>query len=165
MKKNILLSFFSIMTLAFFSCDQERLEPVMNVADGGGTLTSYLAYSIDSIPGQQTHIYGRIVFWEDNLGQTLVQVSLYNTIQDAVHPALLEEGVAGAGSTVLTELYDISGNTGELSVNKFFVIPDKEYFNGIPGMDMHINIYLGRGDDTIVAAGDLGLNADPVESN
>jgi len=154
-----------ITTFSLFSCEQERLDPVLTTADGGGLLTTYTAYTIDATDPLGSNVYGRIVFWKNTLDQTLVQISLYNTIAGLTHPALILDGMSGSdGETVLT-LDNVSGDTGELESSKFFVITDTSYFDSISAMDGHINIYLSTTDDTIVATGNLGSNAEPVESN
>ncbi|MDO6519757.1 hypothetical protein [Zobellia uliginosa] len=161
--KNILAAL--VVTAGLFSCEQERLDPVLTTAQGGGTLNEYMAYTIASTDPSGSNVYGRIVFWKDNLERTLVQVSLYNTVPGLKHPALIIEGMVGSGTTTLVELDDVSGDSGELDANKFFIIADTDFYSSIPEMDAHINIYLSDTDDTIVATGDLGANADPVESN
>ena len=49
--------------------------------------------------------------------------------------------------------------------NKFFVITDTDFYDSIMTLDAHVSISLSPSDDTIVATGDLGINADPVETN
>ncbi|SIS88780.1 hypothetical protein SAMN05421766_104645 [Zobellia uliginosa] len=161
--KNILVAM--VVTAGLFSCEQERLGPVLTTADGGGTLNEYVAYDIESTDPTGSNVYGRIVFWKDNLDRTLVQVSLYNTIEGSTHPALIVSGAIGTETTTMLELDSVSGDSGELSASKFFVIADTSFYGSILEMDAHINIYLSDTDDTIVATGDLGANADPVESN
>lgn len=161
--KNILLTI--VATLGLFSCEQERLDPILTTAEGGGTLSEYMAYTIASTDPAGSNVNGRIVFWKDNLDQTLVQVSLYNTIPDLKHPALIMDGMIGTGTTTMVALDDISGDTGELDSSKFFIITDTAFYDSITEMDAHINIYLSDTDATIVASGDLGLNAEPIETN
>ena len=159
------LSVFTILLIAFSSCDLERLESAQEVAPGGGTLDTYTAYTINATDPMGSNVNGRIVFWKTDLDQTLVQISLYNTVPDFLHPALLLEGPVGSGGPIMLTLDEVSGDTGELEENKFYLISDTSFYEGIPAMDSHINIYLSDTDDTIVATGDLGVNADPVETN
>ena len=160
--KNIVL-FLSVVTL--LSCEQERLDPILTAAEGGGTLNTYTAYTIDSTDPAGSNVYGRIVFYKTSIDQTLVQVSLYNTVPGLLHPALIIDGPTGSGGATMLTLDNVSGDTGELDTNKFYVITDTSYYDSITAMDSHINIYLSTTDDTIVATGGLGINADPVESN
>lgn len=154
-----------VALLLIFSCEQERLEPELGVAPGGGTLTTFMAYTIDSTDPDGSNVYGRIVFWKDNLNRTLVQVSLYNTVPDLLHPALILGGsTATAGATLIT-LDNVSGNTGELNNSKFYIITDTAFYGSLDSLNAHINIYLSGSDDTIVASGNLGANAAPVASN
>tara|TARA_R110000744_G_C19097505_1_gene533195 strand:+ start:124 stop:588 length:465 start_codon:yes stop_codon:yes gene_type:complete len=147
------------------SCEQERLDPVLTTAEGGGTLDNYIAYSVMSTDPMGSNVYGRIVFYETTLDQTLVQLSLYNTIDGEMHPALIVDGAADMGSTTIIALDDVSGSTGEFMTNKFFVITDTDFYDSIMTLDAHVSISLSPSDDTIVATGDLGINADPVETN
>ncbi|MBT2162097.1 hypothetical protein [Zobellia barbeyronii] len=161
--KTIILIF--TVALGLLSCEQERLEPVLTTAEGGGTLSTYLAYTIESTDPSGSNVYGRVVFYKTTLNQTLVQVSLNNTVEDLMHPALILDGAIGTETTTVTTLDTVDGSTGEFASSKFFVITDETYYDAIETMDTHINIYLSATDDTIVASSDLGLNAEPVESN
>lgn len=157
-----------LLTMIFgllVSCEQERLDPVLTTAEGGGTLDNYIAYSIMSTDPMGSNVYGRIVFYETTLDQTLVQLSLYNTIDGEMHPALIVDGAADMGSTTIIALDDVSGSTGEFMTNKFFVITDTDFYDSIMTLDAHVSISLSPSDDTIVATGDLGINANPVETN
>ena len=98
MKKYLRNILILIALVNAVSCEQETLEPITTAAPGGGTLSNYVAYSVDSVAGQQTNVYGRVVFWKDNLSRTLVQVSLYNTVADTFHPAFFVEGAIGSGA-------------------------------------------------------------------
>lgn len=167
------LSLLTIFLLAFSSCELERLESAQETAPGGGTLTEFKAYTIESTDPMGSNVNGRIVFWKTNLEQTLVQISLYNTIPGELHPALIFEGAVGTDVTTMMTLDSVDGDSGELSQSKFFIIPDTDFYDsieedvdaGINGLDAHINIYLNPTDDTIVATGNIGSNADPVASN
>ncbi len=156
---------FVILVAAFLSCDIERLEPALETADGGGTIETFTAYTIDAADPEGSNVYGRIVFWKTDLDQTLVQISLYNTIDEVLHPAVLVEGAAGVGTTSLLPLDNVNGSTGELAENKFFLIADTAFYDALTGLDAHVSIALSATDTTIVAAGDIGVNAEPVASN
>ena len=95
----------------------------------------------------------------------MVQISLFNTIPDFLHPALILEGAAGTGGATMVTLDEVSGDTGELNENKLFLISDTAFYDTVVTMDSHVNIYLSEMDDTIVATGNLGANAEPVEMN
>ncbi|MEO9512370.1 MAG: hypothetical protein ABJN84_14515 [Flavobacteriaceae bacterium] len=159
------LSVFTVLLIAFSSCNIERLESAQETAEGGGTIDTFTAYTIDSSDPTGSNVYGRIVFWKTDLDQTLVQISLYNTIDDILHPAILVDGAAGVGTTTLMTLDEVDGSTGELSDNKFFLISDTAFYDSISVLDAHVSISLSPSDDTIVAMGDIGANADPVDSN
>lgn len=159
------LSVFTIILMTFGSCDLERLESAQSAADGGGTIDTFTAYTIESTDPTGSNVYGRIVFWKTDLDQTLVQISLYNTIADILHPAILVEGAAGIGTSEMMTLDEVDGSTGELSDSKFFLIPDTAYYDSITTLDAHVSISLSPTDGTIVATGNIGMNADPVDSN
>jgi hypothetical protein len=153
----ILLGLCLIITL-ITSCEQEELEPEMNVAPGGGAVSTYKAYTIDAAPGSEVN--GRVVFWQDNAGNTLVQLSLNNTEEGTLYPSAIFDGaVAEASATKLEPLYDIDGATGSFSTSKFYIISDKEFFDSLDTYDAHVSVLLG---DDVVATGDVGVNAAPV---
>ena len=153
------------MVMGLFSCEQERLEPILTTAEGGGTLNTYTAYTINATDPTGSNVYGRIVFYKTTLDQTLAQISLYNTVPGLMHPALILEGPVGSAGATMVDLGLVSGDTGELSDNKFYIITDTSFYDSILTMDSHINIYLSETDSTIVASGDLGANAEPIEMN
>jgi len=159
------LSVLTVILITFGSCDLEPLESAQEVAEGGGTIDTYTAYTIEASDPMGSNVNGRVVFWKTDLDQTLVQISLYNTIPGILHPALVLEGAVGSGGTTMLTLGDVSGDTGELNSNKFFLITNTGFYDSILTMDSHINIYLSATDDTIVATGNLGINGAPVESN
>jgi len=143
------------------SCEQDKVEPEMSAAPGGGTITTFKAYTLSSADAND--IYGRIVFWKDNTGGTLVQISLYNTIETDVYPSGIFAGESDdASGTELISLYPINGETGEFSTSKFFVIPDKTFYDGLETYDAYVQVLLG---DDAVAIGDVGMNAAPVDED
>lgn len=159
------LSVFTVLLVTFSSCDLERLESAQEVAEGGGTLDTFTAYTIDSTDPTGSNVNGRIVFWKTDLDQTLVQISLYNTIVDTFHPAILVDGAVGVGSMTMMTLDDVDGNTGELATNKFFLIADTSFYDALTAIDAHVSVSLSPTDNTIVATGNIGINAEPVDSN
>ncbi|MBD1259186.1 hypothetical protein HZY62_01185 [Maribacter polysiphoniae] len=161
--KNIIVAI--IVTASLISCEQERLDPVLTTAEGGGTLTEYMAYTIASTDPGGSNVNGRIVFWKDNLDRTLVQISLYNTIPGIKHPALMMDGPVGDDTATTLELDVVSGDSGELDTNKFHIIADTEFYTSLPTMDVHLNILMSESDNTIIATGNLGINTEPVETN
>lgn len=166
MKKYIQNIALLIVVFGMFSCEQERLEPILTTAEGGGTLNEYVAYDIASTDPTGSNVYGRIVFYKTTLDQTLVQISLYNTVADLMHPALVLEGPIGTSMSTVITLDDIDGSTGEFSNSKFFIVTDTAFYDSLEGeaasLDAHVSIYLSDADNTIVASGDIGINAMPV---
>jgi hypothetical protein len=142
---------------ALVSCEQTSVEPQLNAAPGGGTLSSYKAYTLEAqTPG---NIYGRVVFWKDNASNTLVQVSLYNTTNDTPYPTGLYTGSIGDAGSELISLYAVDGTTGEFGTSKFYVIGDKDFYSSLDELDAHIRITAGA---TLVATGNVGSNSEPV---
>jgi hypothetical protein len=147
-----------LLLSALTSCEQENVEPELGAADGGGTLTTYKAYALESQGGSL--VYGRIVFWKGNAKNTLVQISLYNTAGAETYPSGIYEGASEDASPIqLVPLYTINGSTGEFSTHKFFVIDDEEFYGNLGTYNAHVSIFLGT---DLVAAGDVGTNAEPV---
>jgi hypothetical protein len=160
MKSHISLVSLLLILNVFTACEQEGVEPSLQVAPGGGTLTSYSAYTISYVAGPDD-VYGRIVFWKESTGKTLVQVSLYNTVEGTSYTTGLFSGTAASGSgNKVQDLYTISGATGEFETHKFFVIADADFYGSLSSLDAHIKI-LSASD--LIASGDVGVNATPVE--
>lgn len=156
------LVLFTLITALFAACNEEPLSPKTNTAAGGGTLTSFMAYAINSTAST---VSGRVVFWKDSENKTLVQISLKNTLKDVMHPVSLMKGAIGNEAEVSMSFYDVSGTTGEFGESKFYVISDPTFYSSLKTMDVHVNVFLSAQDKTIVAAGNIGKNADPVQSN
>ncbi|KKM24258.1 hypothetical protein LCGC14_1606900 [marine sediment metagenome] len=169
MKKYIQSILLLAVAFIMFSCEQERLDPILTTADGGGTLNEFVAYDIASTDPTGSNVYGRVVFYKTTLEQTLVQISLYNTVDNLMHPALVLEGPAGTATATLLALDDIDGNTGEFSSSKFFVITDTAFYDSLEGesasLDANVSIFLSADDNTIVASGDIGINAMPITTD
>jgi hypothetical protein len=149
---------YILFLLLLTSCEQEEAVVEMNAAPGGGTVSTYKAYTLDPVTADD--VKGRIVFYKDNSNFTLVQVSLYNTAADVEYESKLVSGDAELeGAEVLEELYNIDGTTGEFSPGKFFVISDKDFFDSLGELDAHLKIIIG---ETLVSVGNIGMNAIPV---
>lgn len=178
MKNTIDYNWFSCLGLmiALFisSCAQESLDAELEIADGAGTLRTYKAYSIDSISGSGLEVYGRAVFWEGFDGNTYLQISLYNVAEDAAYPAGIYSGASPGGGELMS-LYDIVntgdkiGDTeevyefGEFSVSKFYTISEDGFFDNLENYDASIQISSDVG--LVIASGDIGMNATPVETS
>ena len=151
----ILLAGLMVILIA---CEQEGVTPELNAAPGGGTISTYKAYALDS--KSTDNVYGRVVFWKDNAKHTLVQISLYNTEDEEVYPTGIYVGTADAGSTTpLLPLYSIDGTTGEFGTSKFYVINDNDFYDNLTGLDAYVRILSGT---DLVASGNVGSNAEPV---
>lgn len=151
----------ALVAVTFLSaCEQVSVNPELGAAPGGGTITTFKAYTLDSIPGKG-RVYGRVVFWLDNANNTLVQVSLYNTKAGSSYPSGLYKGAVAGGSTAsLSALTPVDGEAGEFAPYKYFVVGKKDFYESLDELDGHVSIFLG---DAAVAVGDVGLNAEPVQ--
>jgi len=161
--KNIIAWVIIVFTVIILvtSCEQQGVSPKLNAAPGGGTITTFKAYTLDSIPGTG-HVYGRVVFWLDNAGNTLVQISLYNTKAGSSYPSGIYAGTVAGGSTMaVSVLSPVDGEAGEFVPYKYFVVGKKEFFDTLDDLDGHISIFL---DATPVATGNVGKNAEPVQT-
>ena len=150
--------FYLLLLAILTSCEQEDAVVELNAAPGGGTVSTYKAYSVSS--ATEDDVYGRIVFYKDNSDFTLVQVSLYNTLEDVDYETALFSGAEDAGTpAVVKELYTVDGATGEFAPSKFYVISDKAFFDGLGDLDAHLKITSG---ELLVSSGNVGKNAVPV---
>lgn len=152
----LIAAFITLVTLS--SCEQDMVEAELAAAPGGGTMSTFKAYTIDAAPDSE--VYGRVVFWKDGTGKTLVQVSLYNTEADEEYGTRVFEGdVETVAPDELMSFYTINGNTGEFGTHKFYVISDTKFFEGLTMLDAHIRILSGN---DVIALGNVGKNTSPV---
>ncbi|GAB3948461.1 hypothetical protein GCM10028805_22910 [Spirosoma harenae] len=150
----ILLTLIALST----SCEQQSYEPNTSVAPGGGTVTTYKAYTLASTDGK--NIYGRVVFYKYSATVTLVEIGLYNTTTGTSYASSIYQGkLSGGSATALKPLDTISGATGEFSTNKYFTISEAGFYDKLGAYDANVKIMLGT---TLVASGNIGANATPV---
>jgi len=155
--------------LLYMSCSDERIEPLSQVDGIGGTLSIFKAYSLESIETDDP--YGRVVFWESpDATITLVQISLFEVPEDANYTSEIMSGAySGMSSTTLTPLDNIS-NTGEgytfgeFATDKFFLLTDIATYgiDVLDNLDAHVIVMNGG---TVISAGNIGANAEPIEQN
>lgn len=146
------------IAIILFSCEQENYEPNMTAAPGGGTVTTFKAYSLSSTTADG--IYGRIVFYKYSSKVTLVQIGLYNTAEASNYSARIFGGkVIGGSSTTLISLYDVDGKTGAFKTSKFFTINTENFYDNLEAYNANVKVTLSA---STVSAGDIGANADPV---
>jgi hypothetical protein len=151
----LVLILFAMMMM---SCEQEEAVAELNTAPGGGTVSTYKAYSLSA--STEDDVYGRIVFYKDNAGNTLVQVGLYNTEDGVLYSNGVYSGDDGEETALeLMPFYPVNGTTGEFSTNKFYVIGDKDFFEGLATLDAHFKLMKGT---ELISKGNIGMNATPV---
>ena len=154
----LMLGLVLALSLLSTSCEQKNYEPNTNAAPGGGTLSTYKAYTLTSANGQT--IYGRVVFYKYSTSVTLVQIGLYNTTTTASYAASIYQGKLATGSTTaLKPLDTVSGTTGEFTSNKYFTISEAGFYDKLGSYDANVKVMLGT---TMVASGNIGVNATPV---
>jgi hypothetical protein len=82
--------FYVLLLMFLTSCEQEGAVVELNTAPGGGTVSTYKAYTVDA--ATEDDIYGRIIFFKDNADYTLIEVSLYNTEEGTDYSTTLFNG-------------------------------------------------------------------------
>ncbi len=153
----ILLSLVALST----ACEQTNYEPAMNAASGGGTVSTYKAYTLTSTDGK--NIYGRVVFYKYSASVTLVEMGLYNTTAGTSYSASIYSGKLATGSaTALKPLDTISGATGAFSTNKYFTISEAGFYDKLGAYDANIKVMAGT---TLVSSGNIGANATPASQS
>lgn len=146
-------------TVLFASCEQENYEPNLTAAPGGGTVTTFKAYTLGSTTLED--IYGRVVFYRYTDKVTLVQIGLYNTDEESSYTASIFNGdLIGASTEELVALDNVDGATGAFSTSKFFIINGAGFYDGLGDYDANVKVMLSA---SVVSEGDIGANAEPVE--
>lgn len=157
LNKRMILLLMVIAVLS--SCEQENYEPNLTVAPGGGTVTTFTAYTLS--PTTADNVYGRIVFYKYSSKVTLVQVGLYNTSEDQSYSAAIFPGeLVGGASASIIELDEVDGATGAFGTSKFFTIDSEGFYDQLSGYDANVKIMLAS---ATVSEGDIGANAEPVD--
>lgn len=127
-----------------------------------GESTTYQLNTLD-IPG----IMGTAMFEERVNGETLVILSLENTLEGAMHPAHIHMGsVAEAPGDIAITLNSVNGTTGISMTNvaTFDAVAGEDgesvNYEALIDYDGYINVHLSAEElGTLVAQGDIGLNA------
>lgn len=165
MKHNILMKaliLFCALAIAglLASCEQEYFEPATSAMPGGGTVTTFKAYSLGTPDPDGDDIYGRIVFYKYSSKVTLVQIGLYNTDPETAYASEIYVGALADGSTTVSRVLDnVDGGSGSFVTFKYFTISDADFFDGLEAYDANVKVKLGT---AVVVAGDIGANASPV---
>ena len=124
-----------------------------------GETTSYTLNSVDV-----TTIMGTAMFKERVNGETLVILSLENSVEGAMYPAHIHMGsVADAPGDIAITLNSVNGTTGMSMTNlSAFNGEDAETvdYEGLIEYDGHLNVHLSAEElGVLVAQGNIGLNA------
>ncbi|MEM9328596.1 MAG: hypothetical protein AAGA85_23215 [Bacteroidota bacterium] len=167
-KNSIYTLLLMVLSVGFVACEQESFEPILTTEAGAGTLTEFTAYELSAMAGDSLN--GRVVFWRGNDGKTLVQLSLYNVGMEEEMPSAIIGGATGDATGMLVDLYTVTNtgegfDFGEFSTAKYFVIDDLDFYDGLAEYDAHVTVYADNSLTAIRTQGDIGLNADPIESN
>ena len=168
MKYNLLIKTLIIVTAlaiagVLTSCEQENYEPAVSAAPGGGTVSIYKAYTLGAANPDEENIYGRIVFYKYSSTVTLVQIGLYNTDPEEEYASDIFNGALLDNSTEVSRALDkVSGESGAFATYKYYTIKDAAFYDALDDYDANVKVRLG---ESIVAAGDIGLNAAPVEES
>ena len=160
--KRILKTYYTLgtvllLTALLTACEQKDFEPNYNAAPGGGTLSTYKAYTLASTSTQG--IYGRVVFYKYSATVTLVQMGLYNTVKGTTYQAAIYGGALATNSTMaLKPLGAIDGATGAFATTKYFSINEAGFYDKLDAYNASVKI-MGT---AMVASGNIGSNAKPV---
>ena len=147
-----------IMSLLSTACEQQNYEPNANAAPGGGTVSTYKAYTLTA--ADPKGIYGRVVFFKYSSTVTLVQMGLYNTANGTSYSAAIYPGLVTAGSTAPLKTLDaVSGATGAFSTNKYYTINEAGFYDKLGAYNASVKVMAGS---TPIAIGNIGANAVPV---
>lgn len=147
-----------LLTLLNTACEQQNYEPNANAAPGGGTVSTYKAYTLTAADGKG--INGRVVFYKYSSLVTLVQMGLYNTVSGTSYSAAIYPGVVTVPSvTPLKTLDAVDGATGAFATNKYYTINEAGFFDKLSAYNASVKIMAGS---TPVATGNIGANAAPV---
>lgn len=153
-----LLNVAVALTVVLSSCEQQNYEPNLSIAPGGGTVSTFRAYTLSSADAK--NIYGRVVFYKYNSSVTLVQMGLYNTTGSASYTASIYQGsVAGGSPTVLKPLDTVSGATGAFATSKYYTISEAGFYDKLSTYNASVKVMAGT---VMVASGNIGANATPV---
>lgn len=155
---NRTITLLLIMTVVLSSCEQENYEPNLTAAPGGGTVTTYTAYTLS--PTTPDDISGRIVFYKYSSKVTLVQIGLYNTSEELSYSAAIFSGALAASGGSIVALDEVSGATGAFGTDKFFVINSEGFYDALADYDANVKVMF---ESATVSEGDIGMNAEPVE--
>lgn len=142
----------------------EELEILVAQGDIGqneltGDTTSYSLNSVDVAA-----IMGNAIFKKRVNGETLVILSLENSVEGAMYPAHIHVGsIADAPGDIAITLNSVNGTTGLSMTNvSAFNGEDAETidYNALIEYDGYINIHLSAEElGVLVAQGNIGLNA------
>src|SRR4051794_30881318 len=130
MRHTLIMRFLIIVTALVIagmlsSCEQEKFEPATNAMPGGGTVTTYKAYTLGAIDPDGDNIYGRVVFYKYSSTVTLVQMGLYNTDPETSYVSEIYTGALADGSTTVSRTLDnVDGASGGFETLKYFTISD-----------------------------------------
>ena len=156
-----LLGAFLLAFTLLTSCEQTDYPPNLSAAPGGGTISTYKAYTLASTDSK--NVYGRVVFYKYSAAVTLVQMGLYNGTADASYTSAIFPGkVTATSATALKALDSVNGSTGEFATAKYFTITDSGFYDKLDTYDANVVVMAGT---AIIASGNIGANAAPVSKS
>jgi hypothetical protein len=116
-------------------------------------------YDLMSVGGSA--VSGTATFYERNNGSTLVELMLTGTAAMDVHPAHIHQNDVATGGGILIGLNSVNGETGK-SLTQVEMMNDETpvTYDQLLEIDGHVNVHLSPEDFTVVASGNVGMNAD-----
>ena len=134
---------------------------------GANGLTGELVtYPLDSVSVDFPDITGEATFYQRSNGTTLVELMLEGTPDGGMHPAYIQANTAAEGGESVIDLTAVDGTTG-LSRTQVATFNDGTAvtYDELTNYDGYLNVLLSAdAPETIVAQGDIGINALTGES-
>ncbi|MFA0962147.1 hypothetical protein AB9P05_10090 [Roseivirga sp. BDSF3-8] len=157
-----LFSFFGLVmvTLVFAGCSDDDGGPIPT----DGITGEGIVYRLN--PGEGSNASGTVSFYRLTNGLVRVTIGLENTVPGGEHPAHLHYGSASLDNTLMAAMLNpVDGDTGISTTDVDVLADDSDFtFDDLLAFDGHVKVHLdaGAGYTTILAVGDIGANAVPV---
>ena len=159
-----------LATTATSTCSLSADAPETIVAQGdigaNGLTGESVTYPLDSVSVDFPDITGEATFYQRSNGTTLVELMLEGTPDGGMHPAYIQANTAAEGGESVIDLTAVDGTTG-LSRTQVATFNDGTAvtYDELTNYDGYLNVLLSADvPETIVAQGDIGINALTGES-
>ena len=145
----------------------EELSTIVAQGDIGANELTGNATTYSLMEKDVTGAMGTVTFAERKSGFTLATIMLSGTPMDGMHPTHIHDNTAEEGGPIAVTFNPVDGNTG-MSMT---TIREKDgddaeaiTYEDIIAYNGYVNVHLSMDDlATLVAQGNIGANAEPVE--